>query len=313
MAADDVDGLLELAEWARERKLRSKEEIVYKKVLEIDPDDPIARRELGYAVFKNRWVKESELKAKRGLVQFRGDWVTPEEKDRRLTEELKKEISDLFRDVDSDNQYIREYSVKKLMEYREPRVGKVALGFLTDPREAVRAVALQLLASIAAGGEAGKSAGKGPGGSKPAAGKAGGKTAGKSAPSSGPSEDEVCAAILDRALNEESRVVRTSLVNVLQKIHSRRLFDLALGVVETSANALHRDRAAEVVLYTLHKAWMDDLIAALGRRPKWSPTTGGNPQVRSILAKISREDFEYRVADWKGWWERNRHRFMDEE
>src|SRR5262245_6823411 len=101
VAPGDVDALLALGDWARERKLRSKEEEVYRKVLEIDPNDPVARRELGFVVFKNRWVKEEELKTKRGLIQFRGDWVTAEEKERRLTEELKMEISDLLRGTDS--------------------------------------------------------------------------------------------------------------------------------------------------------------------------------------------------------------------
>ena len=121
-------------------------------------------------------------------------------------------------------------------------------------------------------------------------------------------------ALLDRVLNEESRTVRASLANALQKSHSRKLFDLALGVLETSDNPLHRDRAAEAVFFSLRKAWMVDLIQALGRRPKWAaPKAGGNPEIRNILVKISREDHQYDAQAWTAWWEKNQYRFTDED
>jgi hypothetical protein len=307
---DDVEALLELADWAKERKLRSKEEVVYRRVLEIDPDDPVARRELGYAVHRNRWVKEADLKGKFGLVQFRGDWVTLEEKDRRLGEEMRKEVADLFRDVDSENQYIREYSVKKLLEYRDPRARAAVLSFLGDPRETVRVVALQVLAAL----EMAARKAKGANGAVKAPKAGPGKASKAPPPVPGPTDEEIGRALLDRVLTEDSRTVRTSLANALQKIHSRKLFDLALKALDGGSDPLRRDRAAEGVFFSLRKAWVPDLIAALPRRPSWAPATArGNPEVKSILVRIANQDLGWEAAAWTGWWEKNQARFVDED
>lgn len=337
----DLDALLTLADWARERKLRSKEEEIYRKVLDVDPNDPVARRELGFVVFKNRWVKEEELKTKHGLIQFRGDWMTAEEKERRLTEELKMEISDLLRGADSENRYIREYSIRKLMDYRDPRARAVVLKFLGDPREAVRVVSVQMLASLAtrgsgngaktqAGGSPGRgssggskgssSAGNGSGAGKSQltkspdpAGKAKGKAPAPADPPPGPMEEEIARALLDRTFAEESPAVRSAIASALQKMRLRRFFELALETVSSSDDGLKRDRAAEGVVFVLRKDWVPELIRTLSRHPPGAdPAAAGNPIVRSILQKVFREDFEYRAADWLSWWEKNRGRYTDE-
>ncbi len=307
--AGDIDALYDLAQWARERKLRSREEEIYKRILEIDPNDPLARRELGFVVFKNRWVKEEDLKKQHGLIQFRGDWVTPEEKERRILEEIKKEITDLMRDVDSENRYIQEYSIRKLLEYRDPRARAVVLNFLGDDREAVRVVAIQMLAELERSHrkEVEKKSRNWGRKSKGTRGLA--KLAD---PANGPGEDEIARALLERVIQEESRTVRMSLANALHKIQSRGFFDIALETLHSSPNALHRDRAAEGILFALRKAWVSDLIAALPRRPPWaSSTSKGNPQIKSILVRISRQDFGYQRKAWEGWWELNQNRYVD--
>jgi len=321
--SQDVDALLALADWARERKLRSKEDEVYRKVLEADPNDPVARRELGFVVFRNRWVREEELKTKHGLIQFRGDWVTAEEKERRLTEELKMEISDLLRGADSDNRYIREYSVKKLMDYRDPRARTVVLKFLGDPRDAVRVVAVQMLAALSAakpasaskvqsGGNPGRSAtgSKGPPPSNKSQPKA---RSGANDPPPGPSEEEMARALLERTFVEESPAVRSALASALQKMRLRRFFELALETVSASEDGLKRDRAAEGVVFVLRKDWVPEVIRSLATRPPGAdPAAAGNPVVRSILERVFSQDFEYRTADWLAWWEKSRGRYTDE-
>ena len=90
--------------------------------------------------------------------------------------------------------------------------------------------------------------------------------------------------------------------------------ELALATLSSSANPLERDRAAEGILFALRKTWMGELIRALPRLPPGvAPTIGGNPAVRSLLVKISREDFGYRTADWEAWWAKSQARFTDEE
>lgn len=307
LARDDVEGVLALAAWARERKLRSKEEQAYRRVLEIDPNDPVARKELGFAVFKNRWVKEGDLRAKHGLIQFRGDWMTPEEKERRLFEEVSKEIADLLRGADSENSYIREYSVQKLLQYRDPRAKTVLLGFLADPRETVRIVSASAFAALAESSANVPSKGSGADAKK----KKGAAT--PSPPSIEPSPDGAARAFLDRILKEESPSVRAALPDAVRKLRSRPFFDLALGTMVQSENPLHRDRAAEGILAVLRKAWVGELIDSLATRPPGvGPREGGNPAVRSLLEKVFGVDLGYEIPAWKQWWTRNQARFRDD-
>ncbi len=308
LARDDVDGILALAEWARERKLRSKEEQAYRKALEIDPNDPVARKELGFAVFKNSWVKEADLRAKHGLIQFRGDWVTPEEKERRVIEELRKEIADLLRGVDSENSYIREYSVQKLLQYRDPRAKTVLLGFLADPRETVRIVSASAFAALAESSAIAPPEGSGPGAKKKKA-----AAAAPSLPAGEPSPDGVARAFFDRILKEESPFVRTALSDAVRKLRSRPFFELALEAMGRSENPLHRDRAAEGVLAVLRKAWVGEVIDSLATRPPGvGPREEGNPAVRSLLEKVFGVDLGYAIPAWKNWWARNQAPFRED-
>ena len=314
----DIDQLLELARWAEERKLRSRTKELYRRVLELDPNDPVARRELGYVVFRNRWAREEELRSQGGLIQFRGEWMPKEERDRRQGEELNQEIADLFRGVASDNPYIREYSVKKLIEIRDPRSAKAVLAALSDSREAVRVAAFQLLARLVPGsGESVVRAATGSGEKKEKeAEKKGSKKAARVQGDEAPpsiSSAEVAAALLRATTSEESPTVRTSFLSALQRMRHRGYFELALKLVQASENALHRERAAEGLLAVLRKDWVPELIRSLASKP---PGLGanppGNPQVRGVLRKIFNEDFQYDAGQWEAWWRANAQRFTDD-
>src|SRR6185295_15505558 len=85
-----------------------------------------------------------------------------------------------------------------------------------------------------------------------------------------PDEATVARALHERLLFEENRTVREALASALQKFHSRKFFDLALETLSTSTNPLHRDRAAEGIVFALRKEWVDDLIRIIPQKPRWA-------------------------------------------
>ncbi len=74
----DVNGYLELAAWAVEREYAEGVERAYRKVIELDPDNRKARRELGYRKYDGQWMLEREYKLAQGWVEIDGELVSPE-------------------------------------------------------------------------------------------------------------------------------------------------------------------------------------------------------------------------------------------
>ncbi|MEZ6135475.1 MAG: hypothetical protein R3C53_11255 [Pirellulaceae bacterium] len=78
--ADTVDEHLKVAGWCNRKGLREFEDAHYKRVLDLEPDNPTARAALKYRRDANgRWVKSAELMGgTRGKVQYEGKWRFPE-------------------------------------------------------------------------------------------------------------------------------------------------------------------------------------------------------------------------------------------
>jgi hypothetical protein len=77
---DTVDGQWALAEWCREHRLpASMREPHLRRVIELDPNHVPARRALGYSRIDGRWTRPKELMEQRGLVNYHGQWKTPQE------------------------------------------------------------------------------------------------------------------------------------------------------------------------------------------------------------------------------------------
>ncbi len=144
----DLDALEDLILWARDHQLRSRARAVAKKALEIDSNSELARKELGYVLFENRWILESELKKRKGLVRFQGEWMTDEERARRAAADVIKEMDELLSLISNENSHIQEYALGKLLNQKDPAAREVFAGHLKDEREAVRWVAVRGLANF---------------------------------------------------------------------------------------------------------------------------------------------------------------------
>lgn len=75
----DVNGWRDLALWASSKGLLNQSRAAYQRVLAIAPDDPEARRALGFVQVDGRWLTEEESYRARGFVKYDGEWITPAE------------------------------------------------------------------------------------------------------------------------------------------------------------------------------------------------------------------------------------------
>lgn len=79
LGPQDVDGWRNLGRWAVKQGLWSQSDRAYERVLALAPDDPEARRALGFVRLDGRWVTEEESYRARGYVKYDGEWMTPDE------------------------------------------------------------------------------------------------------------------------------------------------------------------------------------------------------------------------------------------
>ena len=271
----EMEPLLDLLVWAREKGLHAKVKVVARKVLEIDSHNDLARKELGYVVHDNRWILESELRKKKGLIRFRGEWMAEEEKARRLSDEAIREVEDLILRVESGNPYIQEFSIQQILACRDPKVRGVLASRIRDPRIAVRMVAMAGLANFPA--------------------------------RNGDAEAASIAAELHQvALAEEKEEVKKVLRIVLGKFHRRESFRLALETATSAASDAERRRAAWILGLTITKAVVPELCRAVE-----GPGGAGRVEIRDVLRGALGVDHGHDKEAWLRWWAENKARFRD--
>jgi hypothetical protein len=303
---DAIDALTDLASWARTRRLRSRVRKAFRRVLEIDPHHAEARRGLGYVVLRNRWVHEKDLKGQKDLVQFGDEWMTPDEKERRLLDRLNRQLREDFRGVVSDNRFVQDYSIRRLLERVEPGMRGVLAEFLNHPSSVARVVAVQALARTYKPGGTGKKKCK-----KQT------DTAAATARRAVDVEARVAAGLLKMTLEENERDVRRALHLALIDIRQRAYFELALKAATESPLKLHRDRAADGILYDISKPWVSEVIEALRQRPPVGTTATSaavarNESILRILKRMFPVDLGFGVEEWRAWWRDNQAKYRDE-
>ncbi len=92
LSEDDLEGHLALARWCRDQKLKKETQHEFQVVLGINPDHEEARKALGYQKVKDTWMTFEEIQKEKGLVKFRGKWITPGERDLQLALEKQKAL-----------------------------------------------------------------------------------------------------------------------------------------------------------------------------------------------------------------------------
>ncbi|MFO0959145.1 MAG: HEAT repeat domain-containing protein [Isosphaeraceae bacterium] len=83
---DDAQAHFDLGLWCESKKMPGPAEVEFRKAADIDPQFGPARKKLGHSLVNDQWMTPDEIQESKGLVKFRGRWVTPEEKERRELE-----------------------------------------------------------------------------------------------------------------------------------------------------------------------------------------------------------------------------------
>ena len=91
LKADDKAAWLKFAAWLEKQNgFSSEARTAYEKVVELDTDNEVARRKLGYSKVGGQWLTRDEIMLAKGYVKHGGKWVTPEEKTRLAAADSKK-------------------------------------------------------------------------------------------------------------------------------------------------------------------------------------------------------------------------------
>jgi HEAT repeats len=123
-----VDAQWKLAEWCREQNLSSQREDHLRILLELSPNHRRARLALGYGKYDGKWMTRDEWNRSRGLVKYKGKYITPEELEliKKSEAELQRELV-WYRKVKTWKNWLSaRYAVRRAQ-------GQKNLQTLTDP------------------------------------------------------------------------------------------------------------------------------------------------------------------------------------
>lgn len=79
---EDPDARVALGHWLRENGWEAQAVKEFVAALALDPEHHGAHTALGHVFYEGAWRTEDEVMESKGFVRFRGDWVTPREKER---------------------------------------------------------------------------------------------------------------------------------------------------------------------------------------------------------------------------------------
>jgi len=144
----DVQRHLALAEFCRQKGLQKEMLAEYHKVIAADPDNERARERLGYVRQEGRWVTKEELNRAKGLVLFRGQWVTPEYRQQTLLKETKAEYDRRLKALAFALSRGQGQAAAEIAKLRDPDAVEPLAILLRHTYPDVRRAAIQALGAI---------------------------------------------------------------------------------------------------------------------------------------------------------------------
>lgn len=80
-AATGADAHFDLALWCDRNDLRNEAKAELRKTLAADANHELARKAMGYQLYKGQWMTHDETMIAKGFVEYNGNWVTAQERD----------------------------------------------------------------------------------------------------------------------------------------------------------------------------------------------------------------------------------------
>lgn len=276
----EVEPLEDLLVWARDKALPTRVKTAARKILEIDPNNALARKELGFVVYENRWVLESKLRERKGLVLFKGEWMAEAERGRRRDEEIRNEIEELLHLVATSNPHIQEYSFRKLLARKERVARDVFAGHILDERPAVRLVAIRCIANFPV------------------------------RPSGDDTAGEAARRLHRAAIEEKNEKALFVIFHAAKRFHPEESLRLAIETAQASTDSAERRRSGQVLEALIRHR--PGRVARLCRAVASEDGRVQHDEIRDVLRRFLGVDLGRDSKAWLRFWEENRSRFRDE-
>jgi hypothetical protein len=328
---NDAEEYYQLALWCKENGLRDERFFCLKKAIEIYPDHTGARKELGYVRYGDSWILQDELMATlKGLVKYKGRWMTPQEKKETEDEETRKEwrnkIRALILVITGKDDQTAKKAQEEFMAIRDPLAFDALEKALTHHSDYIRYKTAELLAAFP--------------------------------------PDKVTTPLVERALTDSNKSIRAEAAKSLRNaqcatayIHLLKAFffhssstvrnnavdalsllkdkNSVAPLIESVAYEVRRvaeipDSAPEIFLgsVTWKVVGYVEVTDAHGRKVSvpiiakivsgWSSGTTQviedvvfNLGAREILKALTDQDFNYSKPEWRNWWTKNKDKFDD--
>ena len=155
VAGGDAASHFAIAEWCEKKGLQKEMKTELEHALARDPNHREAHQKLGHVFQDNRWMTQAEANTARGLVLYKGDWLTPEERDaveavaaRKAQEaKLRKEAGGYLDKLASKDEGVRDDAAKQLAGIPLDVLKPVLRGAMQHRDAGVRRYAAAALAS----------------------------------------------------------------------------------------------------------------------------------------------------------------------
>jgi hypothetical protein len=102
-----VKDILGVVDHLKSAELGEYRERFYRKILEADPENEFARREMGYVRHQGKWLTKDEWHVAQGDVRYQGDWMSPAERDVQIKERLAR-VEERLNELEQDRRKLEE-------------------------------------------------------------------------------------------------------------------------------------------------------------------------------------------------------------
>ncbi len=300
---DTVEGQLALAEWCKQNQLPQARKTHLERVIQLSPDHEQARKALDYRLVEGKWMTYDQyMQDVVGKVKLAGvGWVTPQEaelRNERHTQKVAQQeqfriVQRLVGLLDARDQRQRTAARDDLLKIRTPYAVKALADYKDPKREknpAVRKLLVQVLGNIPSGA--------------------------------------AVELMVDAALNDPDEDVRLEAIYILAEHKELLAVNRFIGRLGDNSNEII-NRAGYALGYMNDPTAIGPLIEALISTHVYIQTTGGgtsatfgsngnsfgsgtkttttrrtyqNGSVLDALRKITKENYDYNVDQWRAWY-----------
>lgn len=156
-APNTVEAQWALAEWCRDNRLDEQRKEHLGRVVALQPDHKQAHTALGHVSYNGEWMSREDMMEKRGLVQHRGRWITPQEleliektqAERDREQSFFAEVRKLKGWLKGPNADLRNKAAGSLRALHDPdAVPALERAFRDDPDPEVRSLYVAVLSAM---------------------------------------------------------------------------------------------------------------------------------------------------------------------